>query len=496
MIAFEEVPSILRDLVSGPLPSPWPSGKVERVEQDSRLIAPGSLYVAIRGGRSDGRSHIPDALSRGACAIVGEPPYDGIGTYLPVSDARKAVAILSARHFGDPSHLMQVAGFTGTNGKTTASWLLQSVWEACGVPAAVIGTLGIGRPGALCSPSHTTPDAPRFQGALRSLLAEGYGAVAAEISSHALDQDRIYATRFRAVVFTNLTRDHLDYHGTEAAYLKAKSKLFHPDGRGDASPALAVVNMDDPAFADLVRGSADTILGYGKSEECFVQLREIETSPSGTALRVRGPEGIRVLRSPLVGLYNGWNVLCVYATALALGLPADAVERALEASIAVPGRMERIDRGQPFLVVVDYAHTPDALARVLDALRPLTDGKLIALFGCGGDRDQGKRRQMGAIAARRADRIVLTNDNPRSEEPGEILRAIREGVIAEGKEPDALLPDRGEAIEAAIRMAARGDTVLLAGKGHEDYQESAAGRRPFDDREMARRALAAAGWVR
>ncbi len=329
-----------------------------------------------------------------------------------------------------------------------------------------------------------------------NLKEEGFRAVAAEVSSHALDQDRVYATRFRAVVFTNLTRDHLDYHGTLERYRDAKRKLFHPRGRGDASPCRAVVNMDDPASAELLRDSPDLLTGYGTAPECSVRLLGLEAREDGLELRLSIGGKERRIRAPLIGAYNGWNVLGAYATAFALGLPAEKIEGALARGIRVPGRMERIDSGQPFLVLVDYAHTPDALDRALAALRPHTRGKLAVVFGCGGDRDPGKRGEMGARAAMRADRILLTNDNPRTEDPGEILAAVRAGVLAQGRDADCVTPDREEAIRTAVDEAAPGDTILIAGKGHEDYQEIGASRRPFDDRESARRALASKGWKR
>ncbi len=496
MIRFEDIPRILEEFVCEAVPGDWPHGDLSRVEQDSRRIATRGLFVAIRGVQEDGREHIPDAAARGASAVIGPPPRSGPLPYLSVRDPRRSAALLSARHNGDPSHVLEVVGITGTNGKTTTSWLLQSIWEGCGIPAAVSGTLGVGRPGALRAASRTTPEAPRFQGALRELLEEGYRAVAAEISSHALDQDRTYATRFRAVVFTNLTRDHLDYHIDLAAYRDAKKKLFDGALRGDPTQSLAVMNLDDPASEEILRGSADRLFGYGTNPSAFVRLKTLEARAGGLLLRVATPAGERAVRSPLIGAYNAWNLLAAYATALALGLPIEKVEEAIARGVQVPGRMERITRGQPFLVLVDYAHTPDALGRALDALRPLTEGRLAVVFGCGGDRDQGKRCEMGRTAATRADRVLLTSDNPRSEDPMAILRAIDEGVRAGGGAAEIVTADREEAIFAALTSAVAGDTVLIAGKGHEDYQETAAGKRPFDDREVARRALSSLGWGR
>ncbi len=493
MIRFEEAPRILGDLVMGPLPERWPAGEIAGVEQDSRRIGPRCLFVCVRGLKDDGRGYIASAADRGALAAVGEPPAPQGLPYLQVADARKAAALLANRWNADPSHSLDVVGITGTNGKTTVSWLLQSIWEECGIPSAVSGTLGAGRPETLTGGSHTTPDAPRFQGTLRELREGGYRAVAAEVSSHALDQDRVYGTRFRAVVFTNLTRDHLDYHDTIERYREAKHKLFTPEGRGEPSSCLAIVNMDDPSSPHILRGSTDSLRGYGTAPGCFVRLRDLSAHADGIDLRLSAMGSERVVRTPLIGAFNGWNVLAAYTTALALGLPAEKVEASVSRGVRVPGRMERIDAGQPFLVLVDYAHTPDALGRVLAALRPLTRGKLIVLFGCGGDRDHGKRCEMGACAAA-ADRIVLTSDNPRTEDPQAILQAVRSGILAQGRDADLVTIDREEAIFFAVGAAEAHDTLLLAGKGHEGYQEIGSLRRPFDDREVARRALASRGW--
>ncbi len=495
MILFEDVRGILGDLAIDPVPPDWPKGRVARVEQDSRRILSGALFVAVTGRTTDGRKFLASAKAAGAAAAVGEAPSEGPLPYLCVRDARRAAAILAARHEGDPSHEIDLVGITGTNGKTTTSWLLQSIWEGAGIPAAVSGTLGVGHPSRLGATSYTTPDAPSFQGALRALAAAGFRAVAAEISSHALDQDRTYASRFRAVVFTNLTRDHLDYHGSEEAYRAAKRRLFHPEHRGDPAPVPAVMNLDDPAARELIEGSPDALHGYGTHAGAFCRLRSIDVETAGLRLAVETPRGTRTIRSPLAGAFNGWNLLAAYATALAIGVDADSAEAALLRGARVPGRMERIDQGQPFLVVIDYAHTPDALERVLAALRPQTGGRLVVVFGCGGDRDQGKRPLMGAIAARGADLVVLTNDNPRSEDPRAILQAIAAGIRREGRSPAAMIDDRSQAIQHALAMAAPGDTILVAGKGAETTQETAQGLRELDDRVVTRAALAQLGWT-
>lgn len=494
MIRFEEIPEVLSSLICGEVPRDWPSGEIVSVEQDSRRIRRPGLYVCIHGIRADGRSFIEDAKGRGAQAVVGGSSPAGSLPYLEVRDPRKAIGLLSAIHARHPSRELEVVGITGTNGKTTTSWILQSIWERCGVASAVLGTLGSGRPAALSAASHTTPDAPRFQSLLRSLADGGYRAVAAEISSHALDQDRIYGTRFRAAVFTNLTRDHLDYHGTFDAYRDAKRKLFHPQGRGEPSQTLAVVNLDDPVTSELIRDTPDRVIGYGTSDACDIRLTSINATADGIDLEVATPGGSRSFSTPMIGAYNGWNVLAAYAAAFAVGLPADDVETALAGGIEVPGRTEAVRKGQPFLVLIDYAHTPDALSRILNALKPLTRGKLIVLFGCGGDRDAGKRPEMGMIAASLADRVVLTNDNPRSEDQDAIISAILAGVRSQGRDAEIIEPDRSAAILAALRMAKDDDIVLIAGKGHEDYQETASGKTHFSDREVVLSGLETLGW--
>lgn len=495
MIRFEEVGRLLSDLAVGPLPPGWPAGPISRVEQDSRRVVPNALFVAVRGGRSDGREFLRDARAAGAGAALGEAAEDPPLPYLRVHDARRCAAILAAHHEGHPSREIAVVGITGTNGKTTTSWLLQSIWEGCGVKGAVSGTLGIGHPARLEETTHTTPDAPRFQSALRRLAGQGFEAVAAEISSHALDQQRVFSTRFRAVVFTNLTRDHLDYHGTEEAYLAAKRRLFHPELRGDPAAVPAVVNLDDAASRRLLEGSPDRLFGYGTAPGAFCRLLEMEAGAQGLRLAVETPRGRRAVLAPLAGAFNGWNLLAAYATSLALEIEPGCAEAALRRGVRVPGRMERIDRGQPFLVVVDYAHTPDALDRVLEALRPQTRGKLILLFGCGGDRDAGKRPAMGAIAARRSDAVILTDDNPRTEDPLSIVEGILSGLAREGRAPEAVIEDRREAIGHALRAARAGDTVLIAGKGAETTQETAGGVREFDDRRVAAETLVELGWT-
>lgn len=495
MIRFEDVPGILRGRLDANVPEDWPEGEISQIEQDSRRIHGHALFVSISGSHEDGRAYLQEAARRGAIAAVGQPPASGPIPYLTVADARKAAALLSARFQGDPSHEIDLIGITGTNGKTTTSWLLQSILEGSGIPSAVSGTLGTGRPGELREATHTTPDAPRFQAALRELANAGFRAVAAEVSSHALDQDRAYASRFRAAVFTNLSRDHLDYHRTFEAYCEAKRRLFHPQGRGDSTPCPAVVNMDDPATERMVSGTSDPIFGYGSVAGAAVRLESLDSRPDGVHLRLSTPLGTRRVFAPLVGAFNGWNVLAAYAAALAVGLPAEAIESALSRGVQVPGRMERVERGQPFLVIVDYAHTPDALERALGTLRSIARGELAVVFGCGGDRDAGKRPQMGVIAARGADRVIVTNDNPRGEDARAIVDAILDGIRAEGREPALVELDRAEAIRAAIQGAAPDDVILIAGKGHEGYQDIAGVRRPLDDREVARRCLEERGWA-
>ncbi len=485
----------------------WIRGRVPAAAHlriDSREVAPGDVFIALPGRRSHGRAHIADAIARGAAAVLLEGSDAGAVEaavpVLPVRDLAARLAQVGAGFYGDPTARLTAIGVTGTNGKTSCSHWIAQVLSACGQPCAVIGTVGCGFPGALQVESAlTTPDAVGLQRLARRMLDGGARALAMEVSSIGLDQGRVDAVRFGLALFTNLTRDHLDYHGSMAAYERAKSRLFE-------WPRLrhAVLNLDDECGRRLAlhcaaRGIRTT--GYriesGAAQvavDCEIGADSIDLTGQGLAFlaQVRAPDGpIRSVpvRTPVIGRFNLANVLGVLGIALACGVDAQAATQALAGLRAPPGRMQRVLHENPGpLVLVDYAHTPDAIEQALGALRPLAaarGGRLWIVFGAGGDRDAGKRPLMGAAAARAADRIVVTSDNPRGEDPERIIDQIVHGAGG----PSARLavrPERADAIGHALREADERDIVLIAGKGHETYQEIAGRRLAFSDQDCAR----------
>jgi len=444
---------------------------------------------------------VAEAVARGARAIVaeGEVAAKGSVPVVSVTGVRRVLARAAARLGGEPSAGLTLVGVTGTNGKTSTTFILEAIWLAAGLRAGVIGTVGY-RFGGLDRPAPlTTPEAPVLQGLLAEMRRAGTTHVAMEVSSHALAQERVVGCRFDAAVFTNLTRDHLDFHGDVERYYRAKAGLFleHLAAGGKPDP-VAVVNVDDPAGARLADEVRTRCLRVGRTEHADVRSFEIETTLAGTR-GVLSLGGRRLpFRTRLVGAPQVENILGAAAAAWALGVPSEAIAAGLAAVAPPPGRLERFD-GPGFTVMVDYAHTPDALARVLAVLRPLTRGRLVVVFGCGGDRDPGKRPMMGEAAARLSDVVVLTSDNPRTEDPLRILEAIEAGIRRAGMptlgRPAAsgrgylVEPDRRAAIALATGLARSGDLVLVAGKGHEDYQIVGHEKRHLDDREEVRRAL-------
>ncbi len=490
---LQPVPSMLRD---------GDDADVSGIAVDSRAVRPGDVFFALAGTRTDGRRHVAEAVARGARAVVATGDVEVSGATLVVSeDPRRLLGRAAARLAGDPSARLTLVGVTGTNGKTTTTYLLEAIWRAAGLHPGVVGTIayrfaGTSRPAPL-----TTPDAVELQTLLATMRQAGTTHVAIEVSSHALAQERVAGARFDAAVFTNLTRDHLDFHGDLETYYAAKARLFleHLPASGKPDP-VAVVNVDDPAGARLAASVRTRCVPVGRSAAAVVRPLEVETTLAGTH-GVLALDGARLpFRCRLVGAPHVENVLGAAAAAWALGIPPAAIAAGLAAVEPPPGRIEQIT-GPGFTVVVDYAHSPDALARVLDVLRPLTPGALIAVFGCGGDRDRGKRPLMGEAAARRSDLVVLTSDNPRSEAPARILADVEAGVRGAGLPalsravPGAhgyvIEPDRRAAIALAVGLARPGDLVLVAGKGHEDYQIVGLEKRHLDDREEVRRALGA-----
>jgi UDP-N-acetylmuramoyl-L-alanyl-D-glutamate--2,6-diaminopimelate ligase len=462
------------------------------IAYDSRTVEAGHVFVALKGLHVDGSAFVRQALERGAAAIVSEqPPVEGVhAPWVVVRDARLALAQLAATFFRHPSAEMQVVGITGTNGKTTTAHLIAAIFEAAGIPCGVIGTVAHRIGDEVRESTRTTPEAPDVQRLLREMADRGVGACAMEVSSHALSLRRVDEVSFAAGVFTNLTRDHLDFHADMEDYFRAKRRLFEmlPPDR----PSL--VNVDDPRGASLVE-TAGRPVTYAIARPADITPGPLSFSLSGLTFDVRTPRGTLRLRSKLVGRPNVYNILAAAATGVALDLSFDAIEQGVRSVEGVPGRFEIVSGEKDGVtVVVDYAHTDDALRNLLETARPLASGRLITVFGCGGDRDRTKRPLMGAVAGRLSDVIIITSDNPRSEDPDRIIEEIQRGITADTRRDSGQLllaiADRFEAIGKAIELARPGDLVLVAGKGHEKYQVIGDRVLPFDDAVVAREALA------
>ncbi len=459
---------------------------------DSRAVVAGDVFVALAGSRGHGMEHAAAALVRGASAVLFEPPAVPAELPIPVIGVpglRRKLGTIADRWYGSPSQALTVTGITGTNGKTSTVQLLAQALSLLGRSAATIGTLGAGLYGATSDGERTTPDVISVHRLLAQFAAAGAAHVVMEVSSHALDQGRVDAVAIDIGAFTNLTRDHLDYHATMENYYAAKARLFQRDGM-----ATAVINLDDPAGRKLLADGprAAQVLTCSAAGETAADLRALglQASAAGIHFVIETPWGSGALRSPLLGRFNVDNLLTVAACLGALGIPFEHMHAVLGQLAPVAGRMNRIGGdGSAPLVVIDYAHTPDALEQALQSLRAHTAGRLLCVFGCGGERDAGKRPQMGAIAERLADVVVVTDDNPRGESGDAIVAAILAGL----EQPDRarIERERGRAIALAVAMAGPADTVLIAGKGHENYQEVSGTRRAFDDLQRAREALEA-----
>jgi UDP-N-acetylmuramoyl-L-alanyl-D-glutamate--2,6-diaminopimelate ligase len=476
---------------------------VTGVEYDSRRVSAGAVFVAIRGQRADGALFAQQAVVRGACAVVAEtdPPAGWQGVWLRVPDAHLGLAALAAVFFGHPSDDLLVVGITGTNGKTTTSYLTAAIFDEGGVRCGRVGTVSYDVGGEEREAPRTTPEASDFQRMLREMVANGCGACAAEVSSHALVLKRADFVRFAAGIFTNLTRDHLDFHHDMASYFAAKRRLFELLPAG----ATAALNVDDPYGRELAAVQKRRIT-YAIDEPADVNAGPFDLSLDGLRFELHTSRGAIPVQSPLPGRPNVYNILAAAAVGLALDLPQRAIQQGIARVTHVPGRFQRVSTAADDIsVVVDYAHTDDALKNVLETLRPMAHGRLITLFGCGGDRDRTKRPLMGAVAARMSDLVVLTSDNPRSEDPAAIIEDVKRGIVPPGDRPAThqgqVLPpirvtphlaivDRETAIERAVREAKPGDVVLVAGKGHEKTQVVGDRVLPFDDVEVAQAALA------
>jgi UDP-N-acetylmuramoyl-L-alanyl-D-glutamate--2,6-diaminopimelate ligase len=472
----------LRDLF-GEAAADAPAVDVTALALDNRRVEPGSVFFCVRGFTRDGHDFAADAVQRGAVALVVDHPLELGVPEIVVSDVRAAMAPAAARLQGDPTAELRVVGVTGTNGKTTTAYLVRALLEAAGEPTGLLGTVKSVVGGVEHEVARTTPEAIDLQVAFAAMRDAGDTHCVMEVSSHALALGRADAIHWAAAIFTNLTQDHLDFHPTMEDYYLAKRRLF------EAGPEVAVINVDDPYGARLAGElrDAERIVTFGiDAPDADLRATNVRSDFAGSTFCAAGLE----LRSPLPGRFNVLNVLGAVATARALGVDDATIVAALPAAGRVPGRFEPVDEGQEFAVLVDYAHTPDSLENVLAAARPLTRGRLLCVFGCGGDRDRGKRPQMGEIAARLADHTIVTSDNPRSEEPEAIVDEIMAGI--DDRSASEAIVDRRAAIERAVALAAPGDVVVVAGKGHEQGQELKDGRKlPFDDVTIARQALRA-----
>jgi len=463
--------------------------RVSGISYDSRKVQQGQLFVALKGETSDGHRFIRSALNNGAVAVIHEEDLEDLddlaptASFIRVRDTRKALSLASQVWYHAPSHSMTVIGVTGTNGKTTTTYLLKEILEAWGKKVGLIGTIQYMIGDAAYQATHTTPESLEFQKLLHDMLAAGCSHVVTEVSSHALSQKRVEGTVFRAGIFTNLTRDHLDFHGTMDNYFLSKQRFFSELLERSAT---AVINHDDPWGRKLVENISAHVYTYGLESGADLLASEINTSFDGLKFRISTRGRTYDAASPLVGLPNVYNILAAAGAAAAVGVPWNVIMEGIRRSPEIRGRFEKVDAGQKFLAIVDYAHTEDALERLIYTARGLTKGKIITVFGCGGDRDRGKRPRMGAIATRLSDFVIITSDNPRSENPDEIIREIETGATRRNYLTE---PDRKEAIKRAVLMADKNDIVLIAGKGHEEYQEIGGKRCPFNDREVVEESI-------
>lgn len=473
---------------------------VTSLTDDSRAVKPGSVFVAIQGERVDGHAFVGKAVEAGAAALVLQKGLNVTAApaipVVRVDDSRRVLGVLAGRFYREPASRLCMVGVTGTNGKTTVTYLCKGVLETAGRRVGLIGTVAYQIGDERLPAAHTTPGAVELQALLARMVDAGMNAAVMEVSSHALAMDRTTGCEFDVAIFTNLTQDHLDFHADMDGYFQAKLRLFadlDPAGR-KLRPKRAIVNIDDARGARVCEASRVPVWTYAIQKPADIRAEDVRLALSGTRFTAATPHGRFPVESRLVGEHNVYNILAAIGVGLHEGLSPEIIQRGIASVVNVPGRFERVEAGQDFTVVVDYAHTDDALLRLLTAAQALKTGRVITVFGCGGDRDRGKRPKMGRVAARLSDVVFLTSDNPRSENPAAILREIEVGVreaLTEKRIRYEVIADRRAAIEAAVREAKSGDTVLIAGKGHEDYQIVGATRLHFDDREVARAALAA-----
>ncbi len=470
--------------------------EIENVSIDSRCVSPGTLFVALKGSMRDGHNYIEASIQQGATAILTARPLpkpirheDIPVTFIRVSDTQKALEHLGPYLYKDPAEQLKLIGITGTNGKTTTAYLIESLLLGASIKTGLLSTVAYRSEGRQTKPINTTPGLLDLHKCFSKIRRDGATHVVMEVSSHALHQGRVAGCRFETAVFTNLSQDHLDYHGTMADYFSEKQKLFHQ------TPGEWIVNSDDPWGEKLLRETPHKTLRYGIIQKKEIYPLQFRSTLDGIWMIARTPIGEIEISSHLVGRHNVYNVLAAIGVAITQGLSKEAISAGISSLKNVPGRFEKIDMGQDFTVVVDYAHTPDALERLLQAVSGFSPNQVITLFGCGGDRDRGKRPQMGKAAATYSQKVILTSDNPRSEPPLAIIKEIEAGLQShnegarEAMTDYEIIPDRCKAIRSAINTAKTGDIVVIAGKGHETDQEIRSRKIHFDDREMARYAL-------
>ena len=471
--------------------------EIAGIAYDSRRVTPGMVFVAVPGQNTDGHEYIQTALDRGASAIICE--RNGMipsgATRIKVSDVREALARVSRSYYHNPSSKLKVIGVTGTNGKTTVSFMIKAMLEQAGLPTGLLGTVHYEIRDRVIPAQRTTPESLEVQQMMAQMVRAGCKACVMEVSSHALEQKRVLGVEFDVAIFTNLTHDHLDYHGNMENYFAAKSKLFTAVAEGTKKGA-AIINIDDTFGARLAgRTGIEVQLTYAIEQQARLRATQIQLNATGSRFTVETFDEKFACRTPLIGRHNIYNSLAALGAGVALNMKVAVMQKALSNMPPVPGRLERVDAGQEFGVYVDYAHTDDALRNVLRTLRELTTGRLLLAFGCGGSRDSAKRAKMGQIAAGMADFTIITSDNPRKELPERIAAQIEEGYLSVTREGYAIELDRQRAIQQIIGKAERGDIVLIAGKGHETYQEFEDTVVPFDDRVHAREALEQLGFA-
>ncbi|MBO8136620.1 MAG: UDP-N-acetylmuramoyl-L-alanyl-D-glutamate--2,6-diaminopimelate ligase [Desulfotomaculum sp.] len=461
---------------------------VKGIAYDSRKVQPGYVFVAVPGFVTDGHRYINNAVEKGASALIVEKEVDAPGiTTVQVRDSRLALAQVSNKFYDYPSKKLTLTGVTGTNGKTTTTHLVANIYKAAGYKTGLVGTIQNLIGGKEVNASRTTPESLELQRLLAEMVNSGVTHAAMEVSSHALALNRTYGVDFDAAIFTNLSQDHLDFHHDMDDYAAAKAKLF-------AAAPLSVVNTDDERGQDMVQASRGDVVTYGLHKPADVSARDVSITARGVSFVTTGKYGEHLLNLNLTGEFNVYNALAAFTLGMAQGFDPETVKMALEGVQGVAGRFELVDCGQPFAVVVDYAHTPDGLENILKTARQLADNRLIAVFGCGGDRDRTKRPIMGKIGSSLSDVAVITSDNPRTEDPQKIINDILEGLKSGGEKNYTVIPDRKEAIAYAIKKAAPGDVVVIAGKGHETYQIIGNIKYDFDDRAVAAEVLKELGY--